>query len=132
MEELLKTFKECMQNHGHKCMTVSSVEDFCEKLHNMGGKYKGFVMTDKLEGFCMLYIDTEEMMRIKNSIESKLTDIRLRIDPIDKLMLSITPEEYVKRFISGTTQYSLLDTYYNEYIPPRKKRTGIMRWLFGE
>ena len=50
MEELLKTFKECMQNHGHKCITVSSIEDFCEKLHNTGGKYKGFVMTDKLEG----------------------------------------------------------------------------------
>ncbi len=89
-------------------------------------------MTDKLEGFCMMYIDTEEMMRVQNSIEGKLADIRQRIDPIDKLMLSITPEEYVKRFISGTAQYSLLDTYYNEYIPLRKKRTGIMRWLFGE
>ena len=89
-------------------------------------------MTEELEGFCMLYIDTEEMLRIQNTIERKLSDIRFRIDPIDKLMLSITPEEYLRRYISGTAQYSLLDTYYNEYIPPRKKRTGIMRWLFGE
>ena len=93
MKELLKTFNDSIQTSGHQCMTVSSIEDFCEKLHNLGGKYKGFVMTEELEGFCMLYIDTEEMLRIQNTIERKLSDIRFRIDPIDKLMLSITPEE---------------------------------------
>ena len=132
MKKLLEKFGESINSGGHQFITVSSIEDFYDKLYKMGGKYKGFIVTEKLEGFCMLYIDTEEMRRIQEAVECKLQRYRFRTDPIERLKDSFDAKMYVERFISGYTAYSLLDTYYHGYIPPRPKRTGIKRWLFGE
>lgn len=132
MKELLGIFEESVQSRGHQCITVSSIEDFYNKLHCMGGSYKGFIMSDKLDSFCMLYVDTEKMRNSDFIVRGMHELRRYNLSSTDRIFLSRQPEQYVVRFLSGSNQHSFLDTFYNDYIPPRKKRRGIRRWLFGE
>lgn len=117
-------------------MTVTSINDLYSKLHRTDKQFKGFIMSEELESFCMLYIDTEKIMEANMNVRHKLPQVKINIDPASRMIVETEAVNYVKRFLDGTNQYSFLDMYFNDYIPSnppsRKKRTGLMRWLFGE
>ena len=61
MDKLIQKLEEEIQSHGYQCIRIKDVTDYCTKLNCMGGTYKGFLMTEELENFCLFYIDTEKM-----------------------------------------------------------------------
>ena len=132
MKDLLNVFKNESHKKGFQCIVVSSYDDLCTKLDCMGGSYKGFVMSDKLEGFCMFYIDTDRMREEVEEWRMKLDKIRLRCNPEEKAYVAHQPEEYAKRFIDGNNLYSFLDAYYkrSEAIATKRNKC-LFRRIFG-
>lgn len=103
MKELLKKLEDVIQESGYQCIRIKDYYDFSQKLNCMGGEYKGFVMTEELNKFCMLYIDTVEMSKEAEKKSFELSRYKISISPENKVFLSNMPQEYIRKFTDYTT-----------------------------
>ncbi len=103
MKELSKKLEDVVQASGYQCIRVKDYYDFSQKLRCMGGTYKGFVITEEPERFCMLYIDSLEMDKEATVKSMKLQQYTIKLTPEDQVYLHNTPQEYIKKFTDYTT-----------------------------
>ena len=124
MKELLKKLEDVIQESGHQCIRIKDYYDFSQKLNCMGGYYKGFVMTEELDRFCMLYIDTVEMEKVAEKRSYEISQCRINITPENKVYVSNMPQEYVKKFTDYTTLgfYLRATKEFNKYFEEKEER----------
>ena len=103
MKELFKKLEDVIQESGYQCIRIKDYYDFSQKLNCMGGEYKGFVMTEELDKFCMLYIDTVEMAKEAYKKSFELSKFKISISPENKVYASNMPQEYIRKFTDYTT-----------------------------
>ena len=103
MKELLKKLEDLIQESGYQCIRIKDYYDFSQKLNCMGGEYKGFVMTEELNRFCMLYIDTKEMEKEADKKHLEMSRYKINISPENKVYVSNMPQEYIRKFTDYTT-----------------------------
>ena len=103
MKELLKKLENVIKESGHPCMRIKDYYDFHQKVRGMEDGYKGFIMTEEGEDFCMLYVDTIKMSIEAERKREKFVKQTMLISPDDKVYLKNSPEEYVKEFTKLTT-----------------------------
>ena len=124
MKELLKKLEDVVQESGYQCIRIKDYYDFSQKLNCMGGEYKGFVMTDEPEKFCMLYIDTVEMEKEADRKYNEISRLKINISPENKVYVSNMPQEYVKKI----TDYTTLGFY----LRATKEYQRLRRYLKGD
>ena len=123
MKELLKKLEDVIQESGYQCIRIKDYYDFSQKLNCMGGEYKGFVMTEEPEKLCMLYIDTVEMEKEADRKYSEISRLKINISPENKVYVSNSPQEYVRKFTDYTTLgfYLRATKEYNEFYYEKNK-----------
>ena len=104
MKELINTIGENIQAHGYQCIKVKDYEDFNVKLNCMGGSYKGFIMTEHFENFCLFFIDTEKMNNEAYARYNGLPQYRFRMTPEAKQYTDSLPETFARKCIEGDYQ----------------------------
>ena len=103
MKELLKNLEDVVQESGHQCIRVKDYYDFSQKLKCMGGSYKGFIMTEELDTFCLLYIDTIKMEIEADQKQRRFIKSTMNISPENRVLIMNSSGEYVKEFTKLTT-----------------------------
>lgn len=123
MKELLKKLEDVIQENGYQCIRIKDYYDFSQKLNCMGWEYKGFVMTEEPEKLCMLYIDTVEMEKEADRKYSEISRLKINISPENKVYVSNSPQEYVRKFTDYTTLgfYLRATKEYNEFYYEKNK-----------
>lgn len=131
MKELFKRLEDVVQESGHQCIRIKDYYDFSQKLICMGGVYKGFVMTEELNNFCMLYIDTLQMEKEADEKSRKLSQLRGTISPENKVYLSNMPQEYVKKYTDYTTLgfYLRATKEYNRFYYEKEQKKSFITKL---
>ena len=117
MNKLIQKLEEEIQSHGYQCINIKDVADYRTKLDCMGGSYKGFLMTEELNNFCLFYIDTEKMEKEAFAKQNKLPQYRFRTSESSAEYVNSLPETFVERCTSGYYQ----ECYHNEYTEAREE-----------
>lgn len=131
MKELFKRLEDVIQESGYQCIRIKDYYDFSQKLNCMGGVYKGFVMTEEINNFCMLYIDTLQMEKEAEEKSIKLSQLRGTISPENKVYLSNMPQEYIKKYTDYTTLgfYLRATKEYNRFYYEKDKKKSFLTKL---
>ena len=118
MEKLFDIIEDGIQEQGFQCIRMKDFEDFCKKLDCMGGSYKGFIMYDSLDDFCLMYVDTEKMR--KKAYERSVSmqkGLNICMSRSDIEFINAVPERYVYNMIKGRMK----DFYLMDYDDEKKK-----------
>ncbi len=131
MEKLFKKLETVIQESGYQCIRIKDYYDFSQKLNCMGGDYKGFVMTEEIENFCILYIDTQKMENEAHEKWVKFSKFMGTISPENRVYLSNMPQEYVKKFTDYTTLkfYLRASKEFNKFYYEKEKNKSIIEKL---
>lgn len=111
MKELISIIGENIQAQGYQCIKVKDYEDFNVKLNCMGGSYKGFIMTEHFENFCLFFIDTEKMNNEAFAQYNSLPRYRFRMTPEAKQYTDSLPETFARKCIEGDYQREYMSRY---------------------
>ncbi len=133
MKELFIKLEDVIQESGYQCIRIKDYYDFTQKINCMGGEYKGFVMVEEPERFCMLYIDTVEMAKEAERKSLDLSRLMMTISPENRVYLSNMPQEYIKKYTDYTTLgfYLRAKKEYDKFYYEKEKNSSFFAKLKG-